>query len=406
MVSGISTLIKVTAGALSYITEKKLLTNQMEALKPDNNAFLRKSGSETSFAYLSNTITFNYSSFKDLIILGDSYSTSFLNHDSMVNDVLQIDSNLTDEVKGIKNWPTHLIKEHPINVYNFAVGGAPVDHDIIDNDKSCYSMTEQYEFFNNQMTVGKKYSNWTSDETLMTIWFGINDVFGKTYAPIMQKYSNEVIDEMTAKSMFNIVNKLYDHGLRNFLFMNVPPMDKFPIFKDYPDIIDYVIKFNNVIQKYVENFQSSKPDTNVFIYNAFDEVYHIMENKYQYNIIYTDDYSKGKNNNVNPDLYFWRDDSHLSNYVQSILTKDLDKFLTQQEKESKDLTGYNLMNRPPLYTTTTTVILTTTTLSNIPTLINTKINANTNTNTNTNTNNAMNHQPIIDNSNDNPIKSN
>jgi len=324
----------VTLTAVIYIIGENIKNS------PSFNNYknITKNGSETSFAYLSNVTTFKYSMFKDLIILGDSYSSSFLNHDSMVKDVLKMDPNPSD--KTIRNWPTFLTQKHPMNVYNFAVGGAPIDHDIINNDPSCYSMTEQYEFFEKQMTHGKKYTNWKSDETLMTIWFGINDIIGKSYAPIMQNYTNEEIDEMTANSMFRVVNKIYNNGIHNFLIINVPPMEKFPSYKGYEDVIKYVKDFNEVIHKHAKNFQSINPDTNVLIYNSYDEVYHIMNNKYQYNITVTDSSYYGKVVN-NPEYYFWRDDSHLSNHVQSILTNDLDKFLSQNEEASQKITGYN-----------------------------------------------------------------
>lgn len=191
-------------------------------------------------------------------------------------------------------------------------------------------MTNQFEFFKNQMALGKKYSNWSGDKSLIGIWFGINDIHAEVNSGLD-------VSEETAESLINIVNDLYSEGGRNFLFINIPSIEKFPMYSDWKlTIEELILNLNSALEKKVMEFHMSHNDANIFIYNAYDEINHIIENKSQYNFSVVDkspDYGE-----TDVDSYLLRDDNHLSSRAHKILAQDMEDFLLLKEKESLELT--------------------------------------------------------------------
>lgn len=64
---------------------------------------------------------------------------------------------------------------------------------------------------------------WTSDDTLFTIFIGINDI-GNSYASQNATLLATIFNELSS-----LVDQLYTSGARNFLFLNVPPVDQSPL---------------------------------------------------------------------------------------------------------------------------------------------------------------------------------
>ncbi|ORX76943.1 hypothetical protein BCR32DRAFT_196619, partial [Anaeromyces robustus] len=186
-------------------------------------------------------------------------------------------------------------------------------------------MTKQYEWFTKNMLTGQKYSNWDGESSLFIVWFGINDINGKSR--ITKKTSSEV-DELITTSMFNMVNDMYDNGAKNFMFIYVPPMEKFPAYINNrnTNIKTEVINFNENLNKFAKNFQATHLDTNVLVYNSYDEFNYIMENKNEYNI---EDitYECKVNNYQICETYFWMDDFHPTQTIHKYLAEDINEFL-------------------------------------------------------------------------------
>ncbi|KAG4104497.1 hypothetical protein H8356DRAFT_1639598 [Neocallimastix lanati (nom. inval.)] len=295
----------------------------------DNN------GMDSSFVFLSKTHPFIYSEIKDLIVFGDSYTTATIDYST-----LQFNGQSSNNEEESKNWPLFLVKKRIMNMWNFACSGAVVDNDII-HSNNALPMTEQYKAFILHMGKGGKHSNWRSDQSLIGIWFGIND--------IMNRADNDIDyddDQSIIKSMFKIINKIYDLGARNFLILDVPSLEKLPhfIYSPVKGLDEEVLKFNKMIADSAMNFQKSKPETNVFVYNAYNELNYIMKNENKFGFTITVDDWYHNNERKLEDItkeYFWRDGYHLSKYVQEALSQELDDFLSMNEKNSKELTHFN-----------------------------------------------------------------
>jgi hypothetical protein len=154
-------------------------------------------------------------------------------------------------------WPEWLtLKFNTTNVltYDFAVSGASITD----------SFDQQV-----QLTYEPKYAalhgkQWTSRNSIFASWIGINDInwqsvlfsadhtsnFHKTFPPRMDLY-------------FQLMGSLYNTGARNFLFINMPPLNRAPmitmhnrtVIKNFADGVAY---FNQeLLPTYVRNFTES-----------------------------------------------------------------------------------------------------------------------------------------------------
>ncbi|KAG4083484.1 hypothetical protein H8356DRAFT_1017468 [Neocallimastix lanati (nom. inval.)] len=313
-----------------------------------NYAFCGKKGIDSSSIFLSKRYPFKYSEFRDLILFGDSYTTSTIDYETLKYDGVN-----SDNEEESKNWPLFLIRRrHPMNMWNFADSGAVVDSDIIPS--GAMPMTKQYEYFEIHMSCTEKYSNWRSDQTLIGIWFGINDVMNKVKDKKMdsdEKYTPII------ECMFRIINKLYDRGARHFIIFNVPELEDFVNFQIHPvsGLHKEVLLFNKMITENARKFQKEHLDTNVFVYNAYNELKYIMEHKEKYGYTITKDewYHNGERSLSDiPNDYFWRDGFHPSKYVQEDLAMAVDDFLVMIEKISREVTNTQSQSQSQSQTST------------------------------------------------------
>jgi phospholipase/lecithinase/hemolysin len=234
---------------------------------------------------------------------------------------------------------------HPMNMWNFAISGAVVDAKVVDGNPQYTPMTEQYNWFLKNMAPGKQFSNWKGESSLFAIWFGINDIGSKRRN---EGLTSSQIDEKIATSMFNMIDGMYKQGARNFMFIFVPTIEKCPAYSNgnNPNIKSDIPNYNSNLNKYAKNFQASHPDTNVFVYDSYNEFDYIMENKSQYGITNIDStcgggfgfgWGWGNQNNCDSNTYFWKDVIHPTPTVHKPLAQDIEDFLIENEKASQQI---------------------------------------------------------------------
>ncbi|KAL8827976.1 MAG: hypothetical protein Q9191_002861 [Dirinaria sp. TL-2023a] len=154
--------------------------------------------------------------------------------------------------------------ESYIQTYNFGYGGATVDPALV---ASPYGLIVQS--FEQQVTQGflPTYTDgtvpWSATDTLFTIFFGINDVI-LSYAR-----RNDSLNLALIKDYEGLVNQLYAAGARNFLFMNVIPVDLTPGSLDLSDadrgsLASYIGAYNWRLGHLTYYLHQRHPDTSVF----------------------------------------------------------------------------------------------------------------------------------------------
>lgn len=168
-----------------------------------------------------------------------------------------------------------------LETYNLAYGGATVDSDLVAQyaptvkDFRSQVNTEFIPYYVDAQTAG-----WTSDNSLFSFFFGINDV-GNSY------YMNNATLNGDIFSVYGgLVYSLYQAGARNFLFLNVPPVDQAPLTaangasaqqQEASDIAD----FNSRIAQLASTV-ASYADATVFTYDTNALFSQVLQNPAAY----------------------------------------------------------------------------------------------------------------------------
>ncbi|KAK7206102.1 hypothetical protein BZA70DRAFT_275688 [Myxozyma melibiosi] len=173
---------------------------------------------------------------------GDSYtSTAFSIHSTLPSSNNPFGNPSFDSsyaTNGI-NWLKYLgadFNSSSYIFYNLAVAGATIDNNVT-------YVREKYDSFVLQVSntflpylapgrVGAENSNtqyvsWDPDSTTATIWFGINDVL-TTYQSHPTSASRVSLYASMMVSYWSAVETLYASGLRRFVIMTVPALDRKP----------------------------------------------------------------------------------------------------------------------------------------------------------------------------------
>lgn len=120
---------------------------------------------------------------------------------------------------------------------------------------------------------------WTGKDAVFGFWFGINEcvpyyiwVFEEvemlTLFSVGNAYSSTDADTLTPKLItryLSLVEKIYNDGGRKFLFINVPPTGRTPMFLDQGDeavkqLGAYVETFNKNLEAKVKEFNANHTD--------------------------------------------------------------------------------------------------------------------------------------------------
>ncbi|KAJ4326743.1 hypothetical protein N0V84_002863 [Fusarium piperis] len=167
---------------------------------------------------------------KYLITFGDSYSQTGFD----INGEKPSSSNPLGNppfpgwtAAGGVNWVGSMAAEvnsSLVLAYNFAYGGATVDADIVTPYlPTVRSMEDQVDQFVNNLSKRPNYAPWKASNTLAGVWMGVNDVGNSHWAPNVTN-----IMEASVTRYFELLQVLYDSGLRRFVLLSVPPTDLTP----------------------------------------------------------------------------------------------------------------------------------------------------------------------------------
>lgn len=133
------------------------------------------------------------------------------------------------------NWVGYLTVKYnasQLQTYNFAYGGATVDSALVKPyQPTVLSVKQQVqeEFlpgYTGDAPTAQSPPPWTGADSVFALWIGINDV-GNSYSAGANSSGplyTQVFDVYSG-----LVDQLYGSGARNFVFVNVPPVDRSPL---------------------------------------------------------------------------------------------------------------------------------------------------------------------------------
>jgi phospholipase/lecithinase/hemolysin len=120
-------------------------------------------------------------------------------------------------------------------------------------------------------------AKWTGDNSIFAIWIGVND--------IGNSYYKDGTDELNTKIFAvysGLVDKIYAAGGRNFVLLNVPPLDRTPLIVPQGDWAVTTSKADVAAwnQKLVDFAASlkTKNNTNVWVYDSNKSFGEVIDN--------------------------------------------------------------------------------------------------------------------------------
>lgn len=186
-------------------------------------------------------------------------------------------------------------------------------------------------------------AGWNGTNSLFATFFGINDVRRCTDQPPTKDHFEEIYGSLFIIYGF-LLEQLYTTGARNFLLLNIPPLDRMPFSRKWghPVPTRAVSDWNTGLAYLASNLTHNHPDATVFQFDAHALFNQVMDDPKSYN--QTKVYQRTKDNceeyhesNKKADLievceiplekYLWRDALHPTTAVHDALAAQIAQML-------------------------------------------------------------------------------
>ena len=122
---------------------------------------------------------------------------------------------------GGQNWVMYMATEFNTTLtlaYIFARSAAVVDAEIIPSrSSSTFSFAQQIVHFKDAIGHRPHYAAWTAKSIVAVIWFGFNDL-----SLVSHKKGQGHLLEAANRRIFELSQILYNTGIRNFVFIEIP----------------------------------------------------------------------------------------------------------------------------------------------------------------------------------------
>ncbi|KAK5560762.1 hypothetical protein LTR46_001070 [Exophiala xenobiotica] len=186
------------------------------------------------------------------------------------------------------NWVDYLTVKYYdslVLTYNLAYGGATVDAALVAQYlPTVLSLKEQVQTEFLPLYGTQQLASWKPDATLFAIFVGINDV-GNSYAGTAS--GNTTIYDAVLSEYTSLVNQLYDSGARNFVFLNVPPVDRSPLTASSGPAAQAleasrIALFNSRIATLAANLAHADKQNAVFLYDTHTLFEEVLDNPQQF----------------------------------------------------------------------------------------------------------------------------
>ncbi|OJD18057.1 hypothetical protein AJ78_01887 [Emergomyces pasteurianus Ep9510] len=140
---------------------------------------------------------------------------------------------------GGRIWARYVRDYTGAELYNYAVSGATCSNDITPRYFSpindIFPSVDQYEIpafiedanYHDPET-GHPFLNLPQKETVYAIWIGTNDLGHGAFIDDSQVAGMTLLDYV--ECIFRSIERLYNHGARSFVLMNVAPLDLSPLY--------------------------------------------------------------------------------------------------------------------------------------------------------------------------------
>ncbi|KAJ7888821.1 fungal cellulose binding domain-containing protein [Mycena leptocephala] len=208
-----------------------------------------------------------------------------------------------------------------ILTYDYAVGGATIDPTLV--APITLSLPDEVNQFLAGAANKPATSRWTSENSLFSVWIGINDIGNTFYlGGDRDAFSDTLLDRYFAQVQKLLIQ--YDAGGREFLFINVPPTYRAPLiigfFPDQLDVAKTVIEsFNTKLAAKVKSFKAMNHGVRTWIWDSYSLFNIILNDPTKFGFV--DGVSYGEPGD------FWGNSYHPSSPAHHIFAKEVAKLL-------------------------------------------------------------------------------
>jgi len=222
---------------------------------------------------------------EQMFVFGDSYTTTGFNATTgpqpSAGNPLGNPKYPGNTASNGPNWVDYLTvkyNESLVLTYNLAYGGATVDSALVAQYlPTVLSLKQQVQTEFLPLYGTDELATWNPSTSLFALFIGINDV-GNSYSATAN--GNTTIYDAILSEYASLINQLYTSGARNFLFINVPPVDRAPLTvasgSDAQSLeASRITLFNSGVAKIASNLSHQDRHNTVFLYDAhtlFEEV--------------------------------------------------------------------------------------------------------------------------------------
>ncbi|CAG7924969.1 unnamed protein product [Penicillium olsonii] len=280
--------------------------------------------------------------------IGDQFNLAFTRETLLANKIVQ---NQTATAEGGPNWVEYLtgcgIKEGLTSprscakqLWDFAFAGADISTEFTPlHHNFTVSLVDQINQFKQYGHPALKHTIKTR-ETLVAIWIGINDINDSAqYAVDFPTFYKNITD-----ALFASVEDLYDLGYKQYLFMNLPPLDRTPgnqaKMSPSPNATQ-VGWYNRALAEHASAFGKEHKDAKVMVFDAHTRLEAMLDEPGKYGIANTTNFCAGYDQ---PDIavnyenygcptpleeYFWFNSGHMTSHVHKILAGQVEEWLQE-----------------------------------------------------------------------------
>lgn len=232
-------------------------------------SFLSKGNARTT----TTTHWHGWASVENMIVFGDSYtSTDFKPQKEQPSPTNPFGNPALPKSSSIdQKWIHYLTMTYnssAIRTYNMANYGATMDGFVRFYHEH---FMPHYGIANHTGAAG-----WNATNSLFATFFGINDVRRCTDQPLSKDDCGEIYASLFAIYGF-LLEQLYTAGARNFLLLNIPPLDRMPFSRKWGHPVPprAVAAWNAGLASLASDLSLGHADATVFLFDThalFDEV--------------------------------------------------------------------------------------------------------------------------------------
>lgn len=151
---------------------------------------------------------------------------------------------------------------------------------------------------------------WQGCDSLFFIWLGINDI-GNTYS---RGGNTSALHGQLAQAYSSAVGELYNAGARNFVFLNVPPVDRSPLTMGQgAGAVELekkaLAEFNCVLEDLVDDFLEQHPDVHGLLFDTVPIFNKVLDDPEKYGFKVVNEFCKSYATYESPlpgALLFWK----------------------------------------------------------------------------------------------------